>query len=100
MFGICLLLWWFLQFIWGKVIPALIFILPVTYTLGFVLDHPFWTLLIAIVAFLAWGAYLNYRKEHPTAKMQEQAIKDQEKAEQDAEVKRVLDAADKALHDN
>lgn len=32
--------------------------------------------------------------------MQEQAIKDQERAEQDAEVKRVLEEADKALHDN
>ncbi|MBU7451535.1 hypothetical protein [Leuconostoc citreum] len=98
LFGICLLVWYFLQFMWGKVIPALIFIVPFLMILGTIIDHPFWTLLLAVVAFVAWGMYLAYRDEHPTAKMQQQAIKDQEKAAEDADTQRVIDAADKALH--
>ncbi|WP_099045139.1 hypothetical protein [Leuconostoc citreum] len=97
-FGLCLVFWYILSFIWGRVIPALIFIVPILYVLGFVLDHPFWALLLVLVAFLGWGAYLNYRKAHPTAKMQQQAIKDQEKAAEQADTQRVIDAADKALH--
>lgn len=97
-FGICLVFWYFLSFIWGRVIPALIFIVPFLMILGTIIDHPFWTLLLVIVAFVAWGMYLAYREEHPTVKMQQQAIKDQEKAAEQADIQRVIDAADKALH--
>lgn len=97
-FGICLVFWYFLSFIWGRVIPLLIFVVPFLMILGTIIDHPFWTLLLAVVALLSWGAYLNYRKAHPTEKMQQQAIRDQEKALEDADTQRVLDAADKALH--
>lgn len=64
--GIILLAWWGLQFFYGHVLPWLFIVSVFLTCLGFILDHPFISILLAVIAFLCWGAYLNYKETHKT----------------------------------
>lgn len=64
--GIILLGWWGLQFFYGHVLPWLFVVAVFLTCLGFMLDHPIISILIAVIAFVSWGAYLNYKESHKT----------------------------------
>lgn len=61
--GIILLLWYFMGWMWQVAIPWLIVAVIVTSTIGWITDHWVIVLILVIVGFGAYGAYLEAQEK-------------------------------------
>lgn len=61
--GIILLLWYFMGWMWQVAIPWLIVAVIVTSTIGWITDHWVIVLILVIVGFGAYGAYLEVQEK-------------------------------------
>lgn len=61
--GIILLLWYFMGWMWQVAIPWLIVAVIVTSTIGWITDHWVLVLIMVIVGFGAYGAYLEAQEK-------------------------------------
>ena len=61
--GILMLLWYFMGWMWQVAIPWLIVAVIVTSTIGWITDHWVIVLILVIVGFGVYGAYLEDQKK-------------------------------------
>lgn len=61
--GIILLLWYFMGWMWQVAIPWLIVAVIVTSTIGWITYHWVIVLIMVVVGFGAYGAYLEYQEK-------------------------------------
>lgn len=61
--GIILLLWYFMGWMWQVAIPWLIVAVIVTSSIGWITDHWVIVLILVIVGFGAYGAYLEVQEK-------------------------------------
>ena len=80
--GIIILLCMWVGWMWRVAIPWLILAVIVTSCLGFVIDHWIISIIVVVVALMAYGAYDDYKEKHKTPEQlaDEQRMKNAEDA--------------------
>lgn len=81
-FGIIILLCMWVGWMWRVAIPWLVLAVIVTTCLGFIIDHWIISIILVVVALMAYGAYDDYKEKHKTPEQlaDEQRMKNAEDA--------------------